>query len=36
MGLEGLVGFVRTIASALLAAVRRVLPGKDGPTRAAL
>jgi hypothetical protein len=36
MGLEGLVGLVRAIASTLAAAVRRLLGRDDGPERPAL
>ena len=36
MGLEGLVGFMRTIASALVAAARRLLGRDDGRERPAL
>jgi hypothetical protein len=36
VGLEDLVGFMRTIASALAAAVRRLLGRDDGRERPAL
>ena len=36
MGIDGLVGLARTIASALGATLRRLLGRTDGPTRPAL